>query len=34
MARKRTLDRRTLEDAVVSIWVRSIFATDPILEAR
>lgn len=27
-----TLDRRTLEDAVVSIWVRSIFATDPILE--
>jgi AcrR family transcriptional regulator len=25
-----TLDRRTLEDAVVSIWVRSIFATDPI----
>ena len=29
-----TLDRRTLEDAVVSIWVRSIFATDPILEAR
>jgi AcrR family transcriptional regulator len=29
-----TLDRHTLEDAVVSIWVRSIFATDPILEAR
>lgn len=27
-----TLDRLTLEDAVVSIWVRSIFATDPILE--
>ena len=27
-----TLDRPTLEDAVVSIWVRSIFATDPILE--
>jgi AcrR family transcriptional regulator len=27
-----TLDRRTLEDAVVSNWVRSIFATDPILE--
>lgn len=27
-----TLDRGTLEDAVVSIWVRSIFASDPSLQ--